>query len=535
MTRFADMSTKERWNKNETAVKHNTWVEQLSTEDQLELNNSDEIIESAPTEATYNRDEVIELCQNSLNFLAAMAMPETFKFLFPDTYLTIWELLTSSVVKKKEFPKLALGIPRGHAKTTMTKLFILWCILFSDLSFTLVLAETSDKAEEIIDDVAGMLNQSNIKQTFGDWKAGLIKDTQEIKIFGYRRRTIVLATKGAEGAVRGKNIKNMRPDLMIFEDIQSRECADSEDQSSKLLRWMVGTAMKAKSPSGCVFIFVGNMYPTQHSILKKLKLMPTWLKFISGAILADGTALWEELRSLDSLIEEFDGDIELGHPEIFFSEVLNDTNVGANNSVDFSKFGDWRWEENDYPQGKFIVIDPSQGKKKDADCIGYFEVYDEIVGFREAVTGQFSPGQLIKTAIILALRRGVRLIAVESFAYQYTLLYWFEEVCKSVGITGLSFVPVYNMGNSSKNSRITNGIKALQAKEIILHPEVKNVIQNEILNWNRLKKDNVDDHLDLLAYAPRILSDHTYDILTPEAPISQESSGARVEENNHCF
>jgi len=35
---------------------------------------------------------------------------------------------------------------------------------------------------------------------------------------------------------------------MIFEDIQTRECADSKVESDKLERWMIGTAMKAKSP-----------------------------------------------------------------------------------------------------------------------------------------------------------------------------------------------------------------------------------------------------------------------------------------------
>ena len=121
-----------------------------------------------------------------------------------------------------------------------------------------------------------MLNEPNIKTIFGDWKLGCEKDTQDIKKFGFRGRNIILAGIGAGGSLRGLNLKNERPDVMVFEDVQTRECADSEVQSKALLQRMLGTAMKAKSPHGCIYVFLGNMYPTKWSILKKLKENPRW-------------------------------------------------------------------------------------------------------------------------------------------------------------------------------------------------------------------------------------------------------------------
>ena len=52
------------------------------------------------------------------------------------------------------------------------------------------------------------------------------------------------------------------------------------------------------------------------------------ITFISGCILANGQSLWPELRSLEELLNELKGDIDAGHPELFFSEMLNDTEVG---------------------------------------------------------------------------------------------------------------------------------------------------------------------------------------------------------------
>ncbi len=515
------------------------WARELGIDSREELLRKQYEPETTPDEEltnnTYDRLQVIEMCKSDLNFLAAMAMPVTFKFFFPATHITAWHIMVNSLDDPEiQFPQIALGIPRGHAKTTLIKLFVLYCVLFSNKKFILATAATEPRAMDIIADVVDMLDETNIKGTFGDWRLGLETDTKSLKKFGFRDRNVILAAIGAEGAVRGLNIKNARPDVMIFDDIQTRECADSKLQSDTLERWMIGTAMKAKSPAGCLFIYSGNMFPTSHSILKKLKMNGSWIKFISGGILADGSALWPELRSLDSLIEELNNDIAMGHPEIFFSEVLNDTEAGVNTSVDFSKFPAWEWTKDDLPQGKFLVVDPSQGKGLDSDVIGRFEVYDGILGCRELVEEKLSPGNLIRKALILAIRNNISLIAVESMAYQYTLLYWFEEVCKTAGITGIVCVPIYAT-NHSKNSRIASGLKAMQSREIILHNDIRSRVQKQIADWNPMKRDNVDDILDIIAYAPKVLAEYTYDIMSNTNLMVIEADGAVVRDDNHLF
>lgn len=478
--------------------------------------------------ASFDRNEVISVCENDLNFLCSVAMPTVYKHNFPPVLLTAWELLTTSArAAEKLFPQIALGIPRGHAKTTLVKLFILYCILFTDKCFILVIGNTAKNAENIIADIVDMLDEDNIRSLFGDWKQGREIDRQDLKKFNFRSRTIVIAAVGAEGSIRGLNVKHMRPDVMIFEDVQTKECAESQLQSDSLERWMIGTAMKAKSPAGCIFIFVGNMYPGPNSILKKLKYNPTWIKFISGAILADGSALWEELHSIKDLVAELDNDIAMGHPEIFFSEVLNDTDAGINTKTDLSKLKDWNWTEVDRPQGKFVLIDPSTNKKGlDLTSIGVFEVYDEIPALRYLCEEDLSPGNTIRKALLYCIKYNIRLVVVESTAYQYTFLYWFNQVVKELGITGIECVDVYT-GAYSKNSRITDMLKGLMTGEVVIHPSIRNLVTNQIANWNPLKRDNQDNILDLLAYAPKVLELYgtaiaTEDFLTLEAEESED-------------
>lgn len=456
-------------------------------------------------ESQFHTQEVITAARESLDFLAALAMPTIFAFGFPPVFQSVWQWLLTYTLKTRDFSQLALGLPRGFGKTTLIKVYVLYCILFTQKKFILIISSTATLAENIVADVVDMLNEPNVQKVFGDWRLGLEKDTQQIKKFGFRGRNIILAGLGAGTSLRGLNIKNQRPDVMIFEDIQTREQADSQILSENLEKWMVGTAMKAKSPHGCTFIFVGNMYPTKFSILRKLKYNDTWVKFIAGGILADGSSLWEDLQPISQLTKEFENDLAMGRPEIFFSEVLNDENASSNNLIDLSALPSPRFFWDDMPAGKFVIIDPATGKAGgDEIAIGYFEVLEGAPVLKELEHDRFSPGDTIRKALQFCLKNNCRLVAIESVAYQSTLCYWFNFICQQLGISGIECVEVYP-GGSSKNSRILTMFKSYAAGEIFVHPDVRPAVHLEITQFNPLRTDNTDNILDLLCYAPKTI------------------------------
>lgn len=480
-------------------------------------------------------EEVQQLAKTDLDFLAALVMPTIFTFCYPPVLKSVWAWLLSYVKKPRSFPQLVLGLPRGFGKSTLMKIFLAYCILFTNKKFLLVVAENQKKANNILSDVIDILDEPNVKSTFGDWRVGVEKDTQDTKKFGFRGRNIILAAIGAEGGVRGLNLKNERPDVILMDDIQSRECADSKVQSDSLENWMVGSLMKSKSPTGCMFLFVGNMYPTKHSILRKLKSNPNWLKFIAGGILADGSSLWEELQPINQLTAEFSNDLAMGKPEIFYSEVLNDENVSSNNLIDLAALPQIPYEDGDIPAGNFIIIDPATDKLgADEVSVGYFEVHDALPIMMKIEEGRFSPGDTIRVALKFALTHNCRLIAVEANAYQYSLLYWFEQVCQQLGIQGIEAVPIYS-GGRAKNSRILDMFKAYAAGELFIHPDARPPAHLQITNFNPLKRDNTDGILDLLTYAPRVQQEFGEYVVTQNIIESQEYEAMDVPEFNSCF
>lgn len=478
-------------------------------------------------EASFDASQVVALCKSSLDFLAGLAMPTVYQYAFPPVFIAVWLWLLEYAHKGRDFSQLALGLPRGFGKTMLMKLFILYCILFTGKKFILVLCENQGKANNIIADVSDMLTEENIRKTFGDWRLGIETDRLDLKKFGFRGRNITLMA-GTVEIIRGISLKNERPDVMLFDDIQSRICAESQIQSETLEREMTGTAMKAKSPHGCLFIFVGNMYPTKFSILRKLKKNPNWIKFIAGGILADGTSLWEELQPIKQLLKEYENDLSMGRPEVFYAEVLNDETASQNNLIDLSKLPELPYIDGDISVGNFIIIDPSSGKiNSDAVAIGYFEVFNGFPVLREVFEDRYSPGDTIRVALELAIKKQCRLICVESVAYQSTLGYWFKLVCEQKGIIGIECVEVYP-GGFSKNSRILTMFKGLSSGEIFVAPECKSEVFIQVMQFNPMRRDNVDGILDLLTYATKVLEMFGEYIVAWNQIIQQEDSNLKV-------
>ncbi len=491
--------------------------------------------ESPQQEAVFNVDEVFQLAKQSLDFLGALAAPLNFVFCFPPVFISVWIWLLDQVSLVRAFPQLALGLPRGFGKTTVIKLFILYCILFTNKKFILVISATASLAENVIADVSAFLDEPNIIKVFGNWRLGMIQDTQARKRFGFRGRNIVLQGIGQGTSIRGVNVHNERPDLMIFEDIQTKEDAESEQVSMQIETWMLSTAMKAKSPTGCMFLFIANMYPTKWSLLRRLKANPNWVKFIAGGILADGSSLWEDLQPIEQLHREFENDLAAGHPEIFFSEVLNDENAAANNLLDFSKLPEYLWPNDQLPEGNYVIIDPSGWKKKsDEVAVGYFEVIATKPVLRKLSSERSNPADTIRTAIKFCLENNCRLVAIESVAYQATLAYWFRFICEQLGIIGITCVEIYP-GTISKNSRILSMFKDYQKGEILVHPELRAEVHGQMVSFNPLKSDNSDDILDLLTYSPKVLAEFGEHVVNLGEIREQEFDSAGILENNCVY
>lgn len=485
-------------------------------------------------DASVSRAELTEACKVSLDFLASLILGEIYQYGYPRPLRAMWQMLCAASLETLGKPKYAIGIPRGFSKTILLKLYVVWLVLFSDRKFVLVICNTATHANNFIADVADMLDNSNIIKIFGNWRAGIDKSTgidrQDLKKFSFRGRDIIIAAMGAGSSPRGLNIKFVRPDIILMDDMQNKEEASNAEIAKEQLDWMLGTLMMACHPQRCVFVFVGNMYPFEGSILRKLKHSTSWIAFITGAILADGTSIWPEHRSIDDLLGELAMLEEQGRPELFYAEVMNDEEGGTVSGIDVSKIKLCPEElDATQAQGGAVIIDPS-GKKNtsDATAIGAFLVFDGIPIYWEVIEKRLDPGETIQQATFLAIKYGMQLIVVEDVAYQSTLCYWFEKIWEMMGVGGVEIGTV-STGGLAKNARLRSWCNKLLSGSNMLHPQVRSRVVYQITQWNPLKNKNVDDVMDVGSYMDEVVAKYQQFMpLMIQAAVEEQALGAHT-------
>lgn len=455
----------------------------------------------------FKRQQIIEAARKDFNFFAALCLPQVLTLEFPAEYVGVSEMLFEAASdNSKADHNFVIGYPRGHAKTTWAKILAAWLFCFTDRKYLLVACSNEGKARNFIGDISRILKSPNLTKLFGSYSEGAEKETEALKIFKYRGQTRIIQAVGASGDPRGANIDFARPDIHICDDLQSRDNAKSDVEAKNLLEWYSSTFYLTKSPNGLLHIYIGNTFPYGGCILSKLRNNPNYVSFIVGAILSSGEALWPELHPKKKLLEDFRRAISLGQAETFLSEIMNDDKSFAAIGFDYSKISKWDKEDSIPPSHGFIIIDVA-GDKKDADdtAIGAGFVYDELNKpyFRDVEAGKFSPLDTIKKSMKMAVRYNIRTIFVENVAYQSSLLFWFNFVCRQAGIEGFKFLPIAPR-RVPKNVRIMDSLRALQSGELILHPSIASTVENQISRFDPAITNNRDDILDLLDYLREI-------------------------------
>lgn len=471
-----------------------------------------------------------------INFFAGLCMPTVCVFPLPLFYIVVWQLLTSrGEVDQEKLLRFALGLPRGHAKTTFIKILICWLIVYDKAKFILIVCSNSDLAELLLADIHDILRSPNIQSVYGQWEEALAIDSADTKKAAYHNHTVSLVARGWAAGIRGLNLQNERPDLIFCDDVQTRKNDESPTERENLLHELVGTIFKAIAPRGPrTIIYVGNMY-SDECILNKFKKSRSWISMVTGAILENGTPLWPELFSLEDLMESYYHDEELGLAHVWFAEVMNDPkNVAL--SILPHPVPPCDQEEIIHHDGAYITIDPAGFRKtSDDNVIAVHAKFDEKGYVVETNKGIMDPAELIQEALRLALKWNCCLIGVEDVGYQQTLGFWINYFIKKLNIQGITIVPLKPHGRS-KETRIRQFIAELYKHNYyLLHPETRRDFVWQASIYKIGKKDNKDDLLDAVAYGLDIRNEYWHLIHPLNAPITIDHQKCSVVANNTCF
>lgn len=468
---------------------------------------------SADLQATKDRG------RTDFNFFAGLCAPRIMRTLFPPFYLALFNLLIKGNDDPYYIMRFALGLPRGFAKTTFLKIVVCWLIVYDKNFYILVVCASEGKALSFISDVDAMLSSPNMESVYGKWSQSKSIDNAKLKVGVMNGRARTLHPAGSQSDIRGSNLNLARPDCIICDDVQSREDALSEATNASQRDWFTATLIKSIETYGAnrLVIYLGNMYPGD-CLLEMLRKNPKWVSLVTGAILDDGDSLWPELKPVRVLLEEYEHDAANGQSHIWFAEVqndpLNELHRLLAKPIPDSPYAEFEDLEHD---AAFITIDPAGFRKNsDDNVIATHLVYDNHPVVSKLEGGIWNPEETVLKGIAAAIEVRATVIAVESTAYQQSLLFWFEKYIKELNITWIHVVEL-KTGNATKLSRIRDFITELAAGNASMLPAVRQVFSYWAHLYKIGKKANRDDYLDAPAYQKQVMMKYS-DLLYSKIP-----------------
>ncbi len=422
----------------------------------------------------------------------------------------IWPLLTNTALQR-----VLLAIPRDHAKTTLSKLAVVWYFLFTNHRFCVYLSNTNTIAKNACKDIMGYFDSINFKATFGEIKRIKESETDSLWIFEIptadgRVKRCILRAVGSGQQMRGINIDNQRPDIAVVDDAEDIENTDSELLQKKLDRWIYGTFIKALARRRKI-IWLGNMLQ-KTSLLSRLSQRPNWNPVVFGCLVKDAVSgvlrpLWPDRWSLDELVEDFQEYKDLGLVETWMCEMMNMPGHGADGFT----------QENicyRVPPGSdeilaaWLVLDPAFGEKATNDSSSitvHVLPKDGCPMVVEHRTGKFKEDEIFEHMFQLGLKWGAWVWGIEAVAAQRVLIPFFQLLLVSKLMNHrVEMVPLFAGAGDPKVARIKAWAALMSKQEYAIYEGAID-ITTQLLSYNMKKKSNDDDLIDSCAYGPQML------------------------------
>lgn len=426
-------------------------------------------------------------------------------------YGEIWPLLTNTAL-----PRVLLAIPRDHAKTTLSKLAVVWYFLFTNHRFCVYLSNTNTIAKNACKDIMGYFNNPNFIATYGKIKILKESETDSLWIFeitmpDQRVKKCILRAVGAGQQMRGINIDNQRPDIAVVDDVEDNENTESETLQKKLDKWIFGPFIKALARQKKI-IWLGNMLQ-KTSLLARLSQRPNWNPVVFGCMVKDSESgelrpLWPERWPMDELIEDFNEYKELGLIETWMCEMMNMPGHGIDGFTQEALFYQ-PIPQPDEILAAWLCLDPAFGESAstdDSSITVHVLPKDGPAMVVEHSTGKLREEQLFDEMFRLGLKWNAWLWGIESVAGQRVLIPYFQLLLTTKLMNHqVEMIPLMAGKGDPKVARIKAWVSLMTKQEYAVY-EGAVEITTQLLNYNMKKKSNRDDLIDSCAYGPQILS-----------------------------
>lgn len=216
----------------------------------------------------------------------------------PEFHLELFRDFSSSI-------NSADAAPRGHAKTTILGIEILYRIVHGINHYIVPISDTYTQAKDQVDNVRSELESNEeLRWIYGDlttswhWTSGAFTTANEVRV----------VARGSNMKVRGLKYKQWRPDFVPIDDLENDEAVMKPERREKLMNWLKRAVFPAMAARNSKIAMVGTVLHEDsllNNALKGEKGFGGWLRQRFAALNSnpDGTeySLWPGRFPVDHL------------------------------------------------------------------------------------------------------------------------------------------------------------------------------------------------------------------------------------------
>ena len=428
---------------------------------------------------------VVESARPPLDHWAARYLPHYISHGLSEMHRWLVPRLTA--LHRQRGRRYALIAPRGGAKTTWAgKTFPLYCVVHALEPYILIISNTADQAEKILDSIKHeLVANADIARDY-PWAAGRGPTWSRLQI--ETANGICVEAVGMGMKIRGRTFGQHRPSLVICDDLENDVSVSTASQRERVFEWFHRAVLSIGNAATNILVLGTALH--RDDLLQRFQKTPGWTTATFAAILNEPTRddLWDEWTLLLNNLQDADREqtardffeqhrekMEAGaqllwpEKESLYELMSLRATIGesafqaekqgvptSSRSTEWpaSCFDDSIWFDVWPPRHlRVMALDPSKGGSDSADYSAYVQValgHDGLL-YVDADLARRDASQIVEDGCRLIRTFRPDAIGVEANQFQAVLADEFERVSRARGLV----VPIYRITNTlNKHLRI---------------------------------------------------------------------------------
>lgn len=437
---------------------------------------------------------VLAKCYLSTRTTASTLFPDRFNLPFFTIHDPLFAILDDPTIRR-----FVITAPRGFGKTSIMNLaYPAKKILFNEKKFIVPISNSATQALIQSENLKReLLTNDVIRKIFGPMRSETPFDSFTKDMWVTSNGTMVFP-RGSGQQVRGILHGDIRPDLILGDDLEDTVAVRSEEQRAKMKEWWFGDVMGAVARNRNDYT-IGVMGTILHedSLLANLMEDPNWVHLNIELCDDNYNSLWPDFISTETIKSMADTYRSQGLLDVFFREFRNmpiSTEDATFTQAYFKYYEETRDMNKSESIENIVIVDPAKTVKKHSDFSAIIGVGINLAAnriyFRDCVAERMHPDRIYTEAFRMLDRINAKALAIKVTSLNEFITYPLKNAMIRDGINA-ELIEINERGK--KEDRIA-ALVPFYRKGLILHnKQISGGLEAQLLSFPRSKRDDIMD------------------------------------------